>query len=75
MDLKGYVDQRGILGMDDVAAGFRNIDYKVTTETAESPETIVDLVSTVEAVCPAHATIKGGTTLKRTLSANGVTIE
>ena len=72
MDVKGYVDQRGILGMDNVAAGFLNIDYKVTMETTESPETIVDLVTTVEAVCPAHAAIKGGTPLSRTLIVNGV---
>lgn len=72
MDVKGYVDQRGILGMDDVAAGFRNIDYTVTIETAESPETITDLVTTVEAVCPAHAAIKGGTPLSLKLIVNGV---
>ena len=71
MDVKGYVDHRGILGMDNVAAGFRNIDYKVTMETTESPETIIDLVTTVEAVCPAHAAIKGGTPLNRTLIVNG----
>jgi len=40
-------------------------------ETSETPETIVDLVKTVEAVCPAHAAITGGTPLNRTLIVNG----
>ena len=40
-------------------------------ETSETPETVMDLVTTVEAVCPAHAAIKGGTPLNRTLIVNG----
>jgi uncharacterized OsmC-like protein len=71
MDVKGYVDQRGVLGLDDVAAGFRNIDYTVKIQTSESNESIMDLVTTVESVCPAHAAIKGGTPLARTLIVNG----
>ena len=75
MDVKGYVDQRGILGMDDVAAGFRNIDYTVRIETTASADEIRDLVTTVEAVCPAHAAIRGGTPLSRTILVNGEELE
>ncbi|MFP4484981.1 MAG: OsmC-related (seleno)protein [Spirochaetaceae bacterium] len=71
IDIKGYVDQRGILGIADVAPGFRNIDYQVTIETGADLDAVRELVETVEHVCPAHATIKGGTTLNRTIVVNG----
>lgn len=74
MDVKGYVDQRGILGADGVAAGFRNIAYTVRIETSETPETIGELVATVESVCPAHAALVGGTPLERTLVVNGAVV-
>jgi uncharacterized OsmC-like protein len=71
IDVKGYVDQRGILGIADVSPGFRNIDYTVHLDSGADQETLRDLVETVEHVCPAHATIKDGTTLNRTIKVNG----
>jgi uncharacterized OsmC-like protein len=71
IDVKGYVDQRGILGIEDVPPGFRNIDYTVHLESTATEDVVRDLVTTVEHVCPAHATIVGGTTLNRTIKLNG----
>lgn len=71
MDVRGYVDQRGILGTDDVPPGFQRIDYIVRIESPESPETIRQLSDTVESICPAHAAVRGSTPLLRTLLLNG----
>ena len=74
MDVKGYVDQRGILGVDEVAAGFQRIDYTVSIETTETVQAIAELMTTVEAVCPAHAALKGSTPLNRALVVNGTRV-
>lgn len=71
IDVKGYVDQRGILRIADVAPGFRSIDYTVNIETTAGQAAVTELVETVESVCPAHATIRAGTTLNRTIIVNG----
>ena len=71
IDVRGYVDQRGILGIEEVPPGFQRIDYVVKIESPEPPALILNLVTTVEAVCPAHAAIRGNTPLNRTLLVNG----
>lgn len=71
MDVKGYVDQRGVLGIEDVPAGFQRIDYKVQIESSEPVGSIVELADFVESICPAHAAIKGSAPLNRTLVVNG----
>ncbi len=71
MDVRGYVDQRGILDIGDIESGFKKIKYQVKIETSEDKSTIKDLVEKVEKVCPAHASIKDNTKLKRQLIING----
>lgn len=71
MDVKGYVDQRGILDIGDVESGFKNIKYEVKLETDESIETVKNLVEKVEDVCPAHAALKKSTELRRKIIVNG----
>lgn len=71
MDVRGYVDQRGILDIGDVDSGFKNIKYEVRIETEENIETIKDLVEKVEDVCPAHAAVRGSTDLGRKVRVNG----
>lgn len=75
MDVKGYVDQRGVLGVDGVAAGFRNIEYKVVVDSPESVATIRQLADLVDSVCPAHAAMSGCTPLHRVLVLNGAEIK
>ena len=74
MDVKGYVDQRGVLGIEGVPAGFERIDYRVEIETPESPVVILDLADFVESICPAHAAMKGATPLNRSLMVNGTEV-
>ncbi len=58
IDVRGFVDQRGIFGIDDVEPGFKNLKYSVNIEANEDPDTIRELVDKVEHGCPAHASIR-----------------
>lgn len=51
--LKGYVDFRGALGLDEnCPIGFEKITYQTIIESPESEETLRELVKKSEAHCP-----------------------
>jgi uncharacterized OsmC-like protein len=51
--LKGYVDFRGTLGLDETCPiGFEKITYETIIESPESEETLRELVKKSEAHCP-----------------------
>ena len=53
MKLKGYVDFRGFLGLDESCPmGFEKITYETIIESPESEETLRELVKRAEAHCP-----------------------
>ena len=75
IDVKGYVDQRGIFGIDDTEPGFKNLEYTVNIDADEDARTIIDLVDKVEHGCPAHASIRKPIEPSRKIVLNGEEIE
>lgn len=54
---KGYLDLQGLLNLDDVPAGFSNIQYETRIISDEPEEEILKLTALVESHCPVMDTI------------------
>ncbi len=57
VEVKGYLDVRGLFAMAEVAAGYKNIRFETNIKSPASPEQIRKLVETVESHCPVLDTI------------------
>ena len=75
INVRGYVDQRGIFGIDNTEPGFKNLKYEVNIDANEGADTILNLVDKVEHGCPAHASIRKSLEPKRKIVLNGEEIE
>jgi putative redox protein len=57
VQVKGYLDVRGLFAMAEVAAGYKNIRFETNIKSPASPEQIRKLVEQVESHCPVMDTI------------------
>ncbi len=58
VDVKGFLDLRGLFGMDEsVPAGYTNLHYVTKIESRESDAKIEQLVQVVESHCPVLDTL------------------
>jgi len=55
VDVKGYLDFKGLLGMDEnIPSGFTKVQYTTTIKSPASDEALRQLVDTAESHCPVH---------------------
>ncbi len=74
VDVKGYLDLKGLLGMDEsVPAGFRKICYETSIESPADSETLRNLVKVVESHCPVYDTLARAIDVTGSVSINGIT--
>ncbi|MDH4184600.1 MAG: OsmC family protein [Nitrospinota bacterium] len=53
VDVKGYIDLRGALGMDEsLPSGYTHVEYVTTIQSPAPEEALAKLVMTVESHCP-----------------------
>lgn len=59
VNVKGYLDLRGLLAMDDaIPAGYQRVSFETTIKSSADVDTVRKLVAMVEACCPMLDTIK-----------------
>jgi len=59
VDVKGYLDLRGLFGMDEsVPSGYTGVKYETRIKSAADDETLRTLIKTVESHCPVMDTLK-----------------
>ena len=72
VDVKGYLDLKGLFAMDAaVPPGFRKICYETTIESPADTETLNKLVTIVESHCPVYDTLIRAVEVTGTVSING----
>lgn len=74
VDVKGYLDARGLFGMADVAPGYENLRFETSISSSSDPESIRRLITTVESHCPVLDTITRSVEVSGTCCLNGKTI-
>jgi len=58
VEVKGYLDLRGLFGMDpSIPSGYSKIQYKTTIKSPADEATLKNLVATVEGHCPVLDTL------------------
>ena len=74
VDVKGYLDLKGLFGMDEsVPAGFKKICYETSLESPADSETLRKLVQVVESHCPVYDTLARAIEVTGSVSINGKT--
>ncbi len=72
VDVKGYLDLKGLFGMDtSIPPGFRKICYETKIESPADSETISKLVQVVESHCPVYDTLTRAIEVTGSVSING----
>jgi len=72
VDVKGYLDLKGLFGMDEtVPPGFRKICYETSIESPADTETLNRLVTIVESHCPVYDTLIRAVEVTGKVSING----
>ena len=72
VDVKGYLDLKGLFGMDElVTAGFKKICYETSLESSADSETVRKLAQVVESHCPVYETLAGAVEVTGSVSING----
>lgn len=75
IDVRGYVDARGIFEIGNVKPGFKNIEYDLNIKSPENEDTIRNLIEKVENICPAHAALRNSGEISRGAMLNGSTLK
>lgn len=57
VDVRGYLDARGLFGMADVFPGYDKIRYETRITSSADPQAIKNLIGAVESHCPVLDTI------------------
>lgn len=57
VDVRGYLDARGLFGMADVFPGYDKIRYETRITSSADPQSIKNLIDAVESHCPVMDTI------------------
>ena len=72
INVKGYMDLKGLLSMDDsVPPGYKEIQYEAQVESSADKETIRKLVKIVETRCPVLDTLSRSISVKGHVCLNG----
>jgi putative redox protein len=74
VDVKGYLDARGLFGMADVPPGYEKLRFETNISSSADAEQIRQLVETVEAHCPVLDTLTRSVETTGTSYLNGETI-
>jgi len=70
--LKGDIDLKGMLGLDEnTPSGFNKIVFKTDIESGADEETLLDLIEAVEEHCPVMDTILREITISGSAAVNG----
>jgi len=72
VDVKGYLDLKGLFAMDEtVPAGFKKINYETTIESDADRDSLQKLVQMVESHCPVYDTLSRPVEVKGAVTING----
>lgn len=72
VEVKGYLDLRGLFGMDpSIPSGYSKIQYKTTIKSPADEATLKNLVATVEGHCPVLDTLTRAVEVTGEVSCNG----
>lgn len=72
IDVRGYLDLRGLFGLDEsVPAGYQKITYETTIVSSADAATIQKLIETAEANCPLLDMLKRPIDVSGTVTLNG----
>lgn len=72
VDVKGYIDFKGLLGMDEnVPSGYTKVQYITNIKSPASDEALRKLVDTVESHCPVYDTLTRPIEVTGEVSING----
>lgn len=72
VDVKGYIDFKGLLGMDEnVPSGYTKVQYITNIKSSASDEALRKLVDTVESHCPVYDTLTRPIEVTGEVSING----
>jgi putative redox protein len=72
VDVRGYLDTQGLLGMDEsVPAGFKRIVFETRISSDASDEQLTQLINTVENHCPVLDILSSAQNISGTASVNG----
>ena len=76
IDVRGYLDLRGLFGLDEtVPAGYQKITYETTIVSPADAATIQRLIATAEAHCPLLDMLKRPMDVSGTITVNGQRLE
>jgi uncharacterized OsmC-like protein len=76
IDVRGYLDLRGLFGLDEtVPAGYQKITYETTIVSPADAATIQKLIETAEAHCPLLDILKRPQDVSGTITLNGQRLE
>lgn len=76
VNLRGYLDLRGLFGMDAaVPPGYQKIVFETELESQADTETLMKLVQTVESHCPVMDTLVRAIEVSGSVSVNGQLLE
>lgn len=72
VDVKGYLDFRGLLGMDEnTPSGFTKVQYVTTIKSPADDAALQQLVDTVESHCPVYDTLTRAIEVTGEVNING----
>jgi uncharacterized OsmC-like protein len=76
IDVRGYLDLRGLFGLDEtVPPGYQKITYETTIVSPADAATIQKLIETAEAHCPLLDILKRPQDVSGTITLNGQRLE
>lgn len=75
VDVKGYLDARGLFGMADVPPGYEKLRFETNINSPDDPAKIRQLVETVESHCPVLDTLTRSVEIAGQSYLNGESIQ
>jgi uncharacterized OsmC-like protein len=76
IDVKGYLDLRGLFGLDEtVPAGYQKITYKTTIKSPADAATIRKLIEAAEKHCPLLDILRRPVDVSSNVTLNGQRLE
>lgn len=75
VDVKGYLDVRGLLGLDpSVPPGYQHISFETTIKSSADQESLIKLIETVENHCPVMDILARAQSITGRATVNGVEV-
>ena len=74
VDVKGYLDLKGLFGMAEVPSGYSEIRYETSIESVATSEQISQLIQVVESHCPVLDTLVRAIPISGNVTHNGAQI-